>query len=103
MPRPRSSSSSARTVRRPAGSSALVGSSRTRNARRADHRLCDPEPLLHALRHLVDLRPSTSARPTSSSSRPRSAGPPSEPARPWCRRITSSARSHPGKRKSSAR
>ncbi len=53
-PRARSSSSSSRTVRRPDGSSALVGSSSSRTARRADECLRDPEPLLHPLRHLLD-------------------------------------------------
>ena len=41
-------------MRRPAGSSAEVGSSRSEHARLADERLRDPEPLLHALRHAVD-------------------------------------------------
>ena len=73
-PRPRSSSRSARTVRRPAGSSALVGSSRTRNrgapiiAWAIPSRCCMPFDIWSTLRS------PTSARPTSSSSRPRSAG-----------------------------
>ena len=53
-PRPRSSSSRRRTVRRPTGSSADVGSSSSEQPRLADERLRDAEPLLHPLRHAVD-------------------------------------------------
>ena len=53
-PRVRRSSSSRRTVRRPAGSSALVGLVEEQELRGADQRLGDSEPLLHPLGHRVD-------------------------------------------------
>ena len=48
-------------------------------------------------------RPPSSPSPTSASSSARSAAPPVEPDRRWCRCSSSSALAQPGKRKSSAR
>ena len=53
-PRSRSRSSSARTVCRPEGSSALVGSSSSSSRGDPIERLGEPEPLLHPLRHRAD-------------------------------------------------
>ena len=73
-----------RTVRRPAGSSALVGSSSSSSRGEPIIACAMPEPLLHALRHRADAAVAAPrARPTSSSSSPRSAAPPSEPASRW--------------------
>ena len=50
-PWPRSSSSSRRTVRRPAGIERAGRLVEQQHPRAADHRLRDPQPLLHALGH----------------------------------------------------
>ena len=103
MPPERSSSSRARTILRPAGSSALVGSSSTSiggapiSACAIPSRCCMPFDI-DSIR-----RAATSARPTSSSSRRRSPSPPSDPASPWCIFRSSSAVIQPGNRNSSAR
>ena len=119
-PRERSSSSSSRTVRRPAGSSALVGSSSSSSFGVADHRLRDPEPLLHALRHRADapvghlaepdelqqlapLRRAAAASPRASgaaaAARPRSASPGSGTARRGSRASGWRPRSRPVRRR----
>jgi len=102
-PRWRTSSSSTRTVRRPTGSSAEVGSSSRRSrgsptsAWAMPSRCCIPFGIPWTRRWAA----SDSA--TSSRSRKKAAAPPVEPESRWCSSSTSSAVYHPGKRNSSAR
>ena len=103
-PRSRSSSRSARTVRRPDGSSALVGSSRSRHARRRRR--------APARSRAAAACPSTSPRRGGRARRPgrrARAAPRAPPRRRRSRRAAGAARAarppltQPGKRKSSAR
>ena len=97
MPRERTSSSSPRTIRRPPGSSALVGSSSSRSlgdpisACAIPRRCCIPFDIVST--RWARASPS----PTSSSRSPRSAVPPAEPVSFWCSSSSSSAVSQPGK------
>src|SRR6185312_12095062 len=102
-PRPRSSSSRTRTIRRPAGSSAEVGSSRTSTRGEPTSACAIPRRCCIPFDMPSTRRPRASERATSSSSRPRSAAPPSECVSRWWSERTSSAVYQPGKRKSSAR
>ena len=103
MPRARSSSSSVRTVRRPTGSSALVGSS-SRRRRGVPTSACAIPSLCCIPFDIASTRRDRASRnATSSSSSVRSRSPPSEPLSRWCRRRSSSALIQPGNRNSSAR
>ncbi len=102
-PRSRSSSSRRRTVRRPAGSSALVGSSSSSTrgspimAWAIPRRCCMPFDIAPTRRWAA------SVSPTAASRRSRSCRPPVAPASRWCMASSSSALSQSGKRNSSAR
>ncbi len=85
IPRSRSDSRSERTVRRPAGSSALVGSSSSRSRGEPTRAWAIPSRCCIPFRHLVD---GSSARVEQSDegrgARCARAAPPVEPLRRWC-------------------
>ena len=92
-----------RTVRRPAGSRALVGSSRSSSRGLPTRAWAIPRRCCMPLDIASTRRADSSARPTRPSRSARSAAPPLDPARRWWSTRTSSALAQPGKRNSSAR
>ena len=85
-PRRRSSTSSPRTVRRPAGSSALVGSSRSSSAGCPTSACAIPRRCCMPFDIVSMRRSRASVRPTSSSSSARSAAPPAGAGEPLMQR-----------------
>jgi hypothetical protein len=90
-------------MRRPAGSSALVGSSSTSRGGAPTRAWATPSRCCIPLDIAPTRTAAASASPTSSSSSARSAAPPSERARRWCSSSSSAADIQDGKRNSSAR
>ena len=95
-PRRRSSPSRSRTIRRPTGSSALVGSSSSSSRGPPTSACAIPRRCCMPFDIASTRRPPSSPSPTSSSSSARSAAPPVEPDRRWCRCSSSSARGPAG-------
>ena len=92
-----------RTVRRPTGSSALVGSSSSSSGGAPTSACAMPEALLHALRHLLDPALARVAEADQLEQLGALGSSAREPERRWCSSSSSSAEYQPGKRKSSAR